>query len=74
MLWQKTTLFSMHLVGAVLTFGVGALYVFAQTLLSYHMQPHIHSKSMFWTRLSVGMWTLASIISSILHHRRGLWD
>ncbi|XP_056615618.1 DNA damage-regulated autophagy modulator protein 2b [Triplophysa dalaica] len=61
--FQKTTLFSMHLVGAVLTFGVGALYIFAQTLLSYHMQPHIHSKSMFWTRLSVGMWTLASIIS-----------
>ncbi|KAA0711742.1 DNA damage-regulated autophagy modulator protein 2 [Triplophysa tibetana] len=40
--FQKTTLFSMHLVGAVLTFGVGALYVFAQTLLSYRMQPHIH--------------------------------
>lgn len=57
----------MHLVGAALTFGVGALYVFAQTLLSYHMQPHIHSKSMFWTRLSLGLWTLASIISSILH-------
>lgn len=61
--FQKTTLFSMHLVGAMLTFGIGALYVFVQTLLSYHMQPHIHSKSVFWTRLSVGVWTLASIIS-----------
>ncbi|XP_051551248.1 DNA damage-regulated autophagy modulator protein 2b [Myxocyprinus asiaticus] len=61
--FQKTTLFSMHLVGAVLTFGVGALYIFVQTLLSYLMQPHVHSKTMFWTRLSVGIWTSASIIS-----------
>lgn len=57
----------MHLVGAVLTFGVGALYVFVQTLLSFLMQPHVHSKAVFWTRLSIGGWTLASIISSILH-------
>ncbi|KAG1946178.1 DNA damage-regulated autophagy modulator protein 2b [Pimephales promelas] len=61
--FQKTTLFSMHLVGAVLTFGVGALYVFVQTLLSFLMQPHVHSKAVFWTRLSIGGWTLASIIS-----------
>lgn len=61
--FQKTTLFVMHLVGAVLTFGVGALYIFVQTILSYYMQPHFHSKAMFWTRLSVGIWTLASIIS-----------
>ncbi|XP_051977722.1 DNA damage-regulated autophagy modulator protein 2b [Xyrauchen texanus] len=61
--FQKTTLFSMHLVGAVLTFGVGALYILVQTLLSYLMQPHVHSKTMFWTRLSVGIWTSASIIS-----------
>ncbi|KAK1800118.1 hypothetical protein P4O66_006599, partial [Electrophorus voltai] len=40
--FQKTTLFSMHLVGAALTFGVGALYIVAQTLLSFWMQPHIH--------------------------------
>uniref|UniRef100_A0A3Q3WYU9 CWH43-like N-terminal domain-containing protein n=1 Tax=Mola mola TaxID=94237 RepID=A0A3Q3WYU9_MOLML len=61
--FQKTTLFSMHLVGAVLTFGIGALYILVQTLLSYSMQPHIHSKSMFVVRLCIGLWTLCSIIS-----------
>ncbi|XP_016114455.1 DNA damage-regulated autophagy modulator protein 2-like [Sinocyclocheilus grahami] len=60
---QKTTLFAMHLVGAMLTFGVGALYILVQTLLSHRMQPHIHSKTMFWTRLSVCVWTFGSIIS-----------
>lgn len=61
--FQKTTLFAMHLVGAMLTFGVGALYILVQTLLSYRMQPHIHSKTIFWTRLSVCIWTFSSIIS-----------
>ncbi|KAF7661933.1 hypothetical protein LDENG_00250330 [Lucifuga dentata] len=61
--FQKTTLFSMHLVGAVLTLGVGALYILIQTLLSLYMQPHIHSKATFLVRLSIGLWTVASIIS-----------
>ncbi|XP_070816008.1 DNA damage-regulated autophagy modulator protein 2-like isoform X2 [Chaetodon trifascialis] len=61
--FQKTTLFSMHLVGAVMTFGVGALYILVQTLLSLHMQPHIHSKSIYLARLGIGVWTLCSIIS-----------
>ncbi|XP_026161734.1 DNA damage-regulated autophagy modulator protein 2b [Mastacembelus armatus] len=61
--FQKTTLFSMHLVGAVLTFGVGALYILVQTLLSFNMQPHIHSKTMYLVRLIIGLWTVGSIIS-----------
>ncbi|KAL0978088.1 hypothetical protein UPYG_G00165730 [Umbra pygmaea] len=61
--FQKTTLFSMHLVGAILTFGVGALYILVQTLVSLYMQPHIHGKGIFWVRLSIGVWTFASIIS-----------
>uniref|UniRef100_G3NJD0 DNA-damage regulated autophagy modulator 2b n=1 Tax=Gasterosteus aculeatus TaxID=69293 RepID=G3NJD0_GASAC len=64
--FQKTTLFSMHLVGAVLTFGVGALYILVQTLLSLRMQPHVHSRTIYLVRLGVGLWTLGSIISSIL--------
>ncbi|XP_048879871.1 DNA damage-regulated autophagy modulator protein 2-like [Brienomyrus brachyistius] len=61
--FQKTTLFSMHLVGAVLTFGIGALYILVQTLLSYRMQPRLHGKGIFWVRLVVGIWTITSIIS-----------
>ncbi|XP_040060208.1 DNA damage-regulated autophagy modulator protein 2b [Gasterosteus aculeatus] len=61
--FQKTTLFSMHLVGAVLTFGVGALYILVQTLLSLRMQPHVHSRTIYLVRLGVGLWTLGSIIS-----------
>ncbi|XP_039972314.1 DNA damage-regulated autophagy modulator protein 2b [Xiphias gladius] len=70
--FQKTTLFSMHLVGAVLTFGVGALYILVQTLLSLNMQPHIHSKTTYLIRLGIGVWTLSSIIcmfvSSVIMH------
>ncbi|KAK5871997.1 hypothetical protein PBY51_012733 [Eleginops maclovinus] len=61
--FQKTTLFSMHLVGAVMTFGVGALYILVQTLVSLYMQPHVHSKNTYLVRLGVGLWTLSSIIT-----------
>ncbi|KAL6112428.1 dram2 [Pungitius sinensis] len=61
--FQKTTLFSMHLVGAVLTFGVGALYILVQTVLSFHMQPHVHSRTTYLVRLGVCLWTFGSIIS-----------
>ncbi|XP_059185183.1 DNA damage-regulated autophagy modulator protein 2b [Centropristis striata] len=61
--FQKTTLFSMHLVGAVLTFGVGALYILVQTLLSLWMQPLVHSRTVYLVRLGVSVWTLSSIIS-----------
>uniref|UniRef100_A0A3P8VYB5 DNA-damage regulated autophagy modulator 2b n=1 Tax=Cynoglossus semilaevis TaxID=244447 RepID=A0A3P8VYB5_CYNSE len=64
--FQKTTLFSMHLVGAVLTFGVGALYIVVQTLISSKMQPHINSKSIYLIRLGVGVWTMSSIISMFI--------
>ncbi|KAG7248616.1 hypothetical protein CRUP_002320 [Coryphaenoides rupestris] len=61
--FQKTTLFAMHIVGAVMTFGIGALYIVVQSLLSFHMQPHLHSKTIFSIRLSIAVWTIASIIS-----------
>lgn len=63
---QKTALFPVHLLGAALTLGVGALYILVQTLLSLRMQPHIHSRRVFQARLAIGLWTLGSIISSIL--------
>ncbi|XP_078803981.1 DNA damage-regulated autophagy modulator protein 2b [Oryzias latipes] len=61
--FQKTTLFSMHLVGAVLTFGFGAVYIMVQTALSLRMQPRVHSRTVFLVRLSIGIWTVGSIIS-----------
>lgn len=64
--FQKTTLFSMHLVGAVLTFGVGALYILTQTLLSLYMQPHVHSRGVFRVRLAVALWTFSSIVSMFI--------
>ncbi|XP_061639482.1 DNA damage-regulated autophagy modulator protein 2b isoform X2 [Phyllopteryx taeniolatus] len=60
--FQKTTLFRVHLLGAVLTLGVGAVYILAQTLLSHRMQPRVHSRRVFHVRLALALWTLASIV------------
>ncbi|XP_055440751.1 DNA damage-regulated autophagy modulator protein 2 isoform X2 [Capricornis sumatraensis] len=54
--FQKTTFFAVHVCGAVLTFGMGSLYMFVQTILSYQMQPKIHGKQVFWIRLLLVIW------------------
>ncbi|XP_004547462.1 DNA damage-regulated autophagy modulator protein 2 [Maylandia zebra] len=64
--FQKTTIFYMHLVGAILTFGFGALYILLQSVLSYYMQPHIHSRTIYLLRLCIGFWTLGSIFSMFI--------
>lgn len=63
---QKTTFFIAHVCGAVLTFGMGSLYMFVQTILSYQMQPKIHGKQIFWIRLLAVIWCVVSAFSSIL--------
>ncbi|XP_060057885.1 DNA damage-regulated autophagy modulator protein 2 isoform X2 [Erinaceus europaeus] len=73
--FQKTTIFVVHICGAVLTFGMGSLYMFVQTILSYKMQPKIHGKQIFWIRLFILIWCGVSalsmmISSSLLHHGR----
>ncbi|XP_034623478.1 DNA damage-regulated autophagy modulator protein 2 [Trachemys scripta elegans] len=56
--FQKYTLFYMHVVGACLTFGIGAIYILVQTILSYTMQPKL-----FWIRVIVLLWCGSSIAS-----------
>ncbi|CAB1329571.1 unnamed protein product, partial [Coregonus sp. 'balchen'] len=60
--FQKTTIMSVHLLGAGLTFGCGALYILVQTGVSYHMQPRFHGRDILWARTAVGLWTMASVI------------
>uniref|UniRef100_A0A8D0EZM7 DNA damage regulated autophagy modulator 2 n=1 Tax=Strix occidentalis caurina TaxID=311401 RepID=A0A8D0EZM7_STROC len=50
--FQKCILYYIHVLGACLTFGVGAIYMLVQTVLSYLMQPEVHSKDIFWIRLT----------------------
>ncbi|NWH65363.1 DRAM2 protein, partial [Geococcyx californianus] len=60
---QKCILYYIHVVGACLTFGVGAIYLLVQTVLSYLMQPELHSKDIFWIRLTMFLWCCSSIVS-----------
>ncbi|XP_061487808.1 DNA damage-regulated autophagy modulator protein 2 isoform X2 [Rhineura floridana] len=64
--FQKSTLFSMHVIGACLTFGIGAIYILVQTIISYKMQPGIHGKGIFWIRLTVLLWCASSIASMFI--------
>lgn len=64
--FEKTAVISMHLFGAGLTFGMGALYILVQTGVSYHMQPRFHGRDILWARTAVGVWTLASVITAFV--------
>ncbi|XP_032857850.1 DNA damage-regulated autophagy modulator protein 2 isoform X2 [Tyto alba] len=59
----KCILYYIHVLGACLTFGVGAIYMLVQTILSYLMQPEVHSKDVFWIRLTMLLWCCSSIVS-----------
>ncbi|NXX51348.1 DRAM2 protein, partial [Tricholaema leucomelas] len=61
--FQKCILYYIHVLGACLTFGVGAIYMLVQTILSYLMQPEVHSKDIFWIRLTALLWCCSSIVS-----------
>nr|XP_033774658.1 DNA damage-regulated autophagy modulator protein 2 isoform X2 [Geotrypetes seraphini] len=61
--FQKTVFIYVHVLGGILSFGFGALYISIQTILSYKMQPHIHGKQIFWIRLVVLLWCWFSAAS-----------
>ncbi|XP_043932588.1 DNA damage-regulated autophagy modulator protein 2 [Protopterus annectens] len=70
--FQKTDMIHMHILGAVLTFGIGGLYILLQTIMSYKMQTPVHGKRIFWIRLLVVIWCFVSMLlmfvtSLILH-------
>ncbi|KAJ6661049.1 hypothetical protein lerEdw1_016850 [Lerista edwardsae] len=69
--FQKTLYIYMHVIGACLTFGIGAIYILVQTILSYKMQPGIHGKDIFWIRLTVLLWTASSIVSLTVYSLYG---
>ncbi|XP_010874058.1 DNA damage-regulated autophagy modulator protein 2 isoform X2 [Esox lucius] len=60
--FQKTTITSVHLLGAGLTFGCGVLYILVQTGMSYQMQPRFHGRDVLCARTAVVLWTMASVI------------
>uniref|UniRef100_UPI00398F25FC DNA damage-regulated autophagy modulator protein 2b isoform X2 n=1 Tax=Pristiophorus japonicus TaxID=55135 RepID=UPI00398F25FC len=64
--FQKTTLIQVHVIGAVLTFGMGIIYLLVHTILSYKMQPHIHGIGIFWIRCVLLIWCAGSIVSMFI--------
>ncbi|KAM6977986.1 DNA damage-regulated autophagy modulator protein 2 [Aplochiton taeniatus] len=64
--FQKTAIITVHLFGAALTFGMGALYILVQTGVSYHMQPRFHGRDILWARTAIGLWSLASVITAFV--------
>ena len=63
---QETNIEQVHLTGALLVFGVGTLYAFIQTGLSYQMYPEFNGVRVCRVRLFISCLALAGLIVSIL--------
>ncbi|XP_007908960.1 DNA damage-regulated autophagy modulator protein 2 [Callorhinchus milii] len=61
--FQKTAIIHAHVLGAILTFGMGFIYIVVQTFISHRMQPHLHGIAIFWIRCALLIWCGASIVS-----------
>ncbi|XP_067863306.1 DNA damage-regulated autophagy modulator protein 2b [Heptranchias perlo] len=64
--FQKTTLIQAHVIGAILTFGMGIIYILLHTIISYKMQPLFHGIGIFWIRCVFLIWCGGSILSMFI--------
>ncbi|KAL3843026.1 hypothetical protein ACJMK2_020984 [Sinanodonta woodiana] len=60
--FQETSLEPVHVTGAALVFGVGVLYEFVQTALSFHMCPNFNGKLICRVRLAISIISFIAMI------------
>ena len=65
-LFQETNVIIVHLIGAMMAFGLGTIYCWIQTYMSYKMRPMMNTTCMCHTRLIICIVTTVSFIGSIL--------
>ena len=62
-LTQETSVITVHLIGAMMTFGAGTLLSLFDSFLTLAMHPEVNGRGIFWARLSIALLTLACYIS-----------
>lgn len=65
-LFQETNVLVVHLIGAILAFGLGAVYCCMHTHISYKMAPILNSRCLANFRLLLSILITVGFISSIL--------
>nr|XP_026692660.1 DNA damage-regulated autophagy modulator protein 2 [Ciona intestinalis] len=64
--FQETSVLYVHLVGAMLAFGLGTLYEFLQTYITYKMHPEVNGRRIFHARLAVCVVSLMAFVGGFI--------
>lgn len=62
--FQETNLLTVHLIGALLCFGPGTLYIWLQTALSFLVAPIINKRPMAFVRLAISFTCTIAFLTS----------
>ena len=63
---QETDIMVVHLIGAILAFGLGNVYCWMQSAMSYRLHPHLNTRGVAHARALLSALTTLTFISSIL--------
>uniref|UniRef100_H2Z5I8 CWH43-like N-terminal domain-containing protein n=1 Tax=Ciona savignyi TaxID=51511 RepID=H2Z5I8_CIOSA len=64
--FQETSVFSVHILGAMLAFGLGTLYAFIQTFITYKMHPEVNGRHIVYARLVVSIFALTAFLGGFI--------
>lgn len=64
--FQETSVLGVHVVGALLAFGVGTLYEFIQTYISYKMHPEVNDKKICHIRLAFSVLSMIFLLTTTI--------
>lgn len=63
---QETNVLIVHLIGAMLAFGIGTVYCWITSIMSYKMCPEVSSRVTCHVRIAICVFTSIAFIISIL--------
>lgn len=75
--FREIELFKIHLVGAIMAFGCGAIYCWLQTVLSFYMEPLVNTIRMAYWRMFLSVMISVTFLTTCvmgqlsIHHFHG---
>ncbi|XP_045136265.1 DNA damage-regulated autophagy modulator protein 2-like isoform X3 [Portunus trituberculatus] len=69
--FQSTSIITIHLIGAVLAFGIGTIYLWMQSVMSLNLSPRVNGRAVMVVRfvcsVMATLFLLITIVFSVLH-------
>ena len=64
--FQETSVLVVHVIGAMMTFVLGTVYLFLHSFITYKMHPEINSRHIFYARITISALSFCALFGGIL--------